>query len=298
MTAILIDGSNIAYRFGYVHRFLTATDGRKTGVAYGLTGLLLRLKRRYPDARFVVVWDGFQRHKSWRHQIYADYKGNRKGEKPQELIEAVGQIPMVDRMLAKIGVPTIRVDEIEADDLIGILATASRAKGWDVVIYSSDKDYLQLMRHGIKLIRDTDKDHRLAIETPLSVFREFRCDPKDLLKVRALAGDKSDNIPGIEAGVGPVKASKLIAAGFDFKMSPIASRNYRLMKLVTEIDFPHFSDEAREKLRPQIEAVMEVLETGSRLVAVAEIAEFFSDLSMVEAVGHRHELSTIMKLDT
>jgi DNA polymerase-1 len=294
MTAILIDGSNTTYKYGWVHRHLKSSDGRKTGVAYGLIGLLLRLKRRYPDARFAVAWDGPERDHSWRHKLYTGYKRNRSGPKPGEIQAALSQIPLVDEMLKLIGVPTIRATEIEADDVIGILATQCIELGWETVIYSSDKDFMQLMTKGVKLIRDTDKDRRLSCETQASVLNEFRCDLRDLLKVRALAGDKSDNIPGIQFGIGPVKAAQLIQGGFTIETNPTAARNYRLMKIVTSVEFSLFSMKARENLRPQIEAVMDVLTTGTRSARLAAVAEFFGDLSMIEAVGNRHAIVELM----
>lgn len=294
MTVILIDGNNCAYRFGWVHRNLASFDGVKTGVAYGLLGLLLRFKRKYPDARFVVVWDGQDRHLGWRNKIYPDYKGNRSGDKPKEMHDAIAQIPLVDQMLQTISIPAIRAKEIEADDVIGILATKCLERDWEPIIYSSDRDYMQLMPAGVRLIRGADKDHRLIYETEADVLEEFRCRSKDVLKVRAIAGDKSDNIPGIKAGIGPVKASQLLAQGFDLTKSDLGMRNFRLMQIVTDVNFPLFSTGARAHLRSQVDIIMDVLETGTRPAGLAEVAEFFSELSMIEAVGSRHEIMELM----
>src|ERR1700722_3457689 len=119
MTVIYIDGQNALYRFGYALRNLAAEDGTKTGAVHGLLSLLLRLKTKYKDPKFVVVWDGKGYRNGWRSQIFPEYKGNRKGEQTPELQEILLQFGPIKRCLDLLGITQSALDEIECDDLIG-----------------------------------------------------------------------------------------------------------------------------------------------------------------------------------
>jgi len=213
MTYILLDAKNSLYRFGWVGRSLRNSEGVPTGAIYGILRLLLRLKKKYPVSRFVCVWDGAGQ--GWRHKLFPAYKANRHKEKdiPQEVKDLFVQIPYVKSVLDAIGIPQIEIAGLEADDVIGVLAR-SYSKKHKVVVYSMDKDFMQLMSM-VELIRDVDKKDRLSPETEKKVIARFGCSSKDVLKVRAIAGDHSDGIPNPVAGIGPKTAAKLIASGVD-----------------------------------------------------------------------------------
>src|SRR5678816_852580 len=127
MTLILIDAKNCLYRFGWVHRNLRTSTGKPTGVVYGFLDTMVRLKKTYTDARFIVVWDGLRAGThSWRSKLYPQYKANRHlTEMPPEVKESMGQLELVKKAMDVIGIGQIELEEVEADDLIGILALCS-----------------------------------------------------------------------------------------------------------------------------------------------------------------------------
>jgi DNA polymerase-1 len=282
---ILIDARNALYRFGFVNRTLQSSKGVKTGAVYGLLNCLLRLKRKYRDSWFVMVWDGTG--KTWRHELFPGYKGNRPGTKSPEVLAVLEQIPIVKELTTMLGVPQVEVDNMEADDAIGILATQCVRQNWTPVVYSSDKDFLQLMPKGVLVIRDVDKTNRLLPETERTVYQMFGCYSANVLKVRALCGDPSDGIPNIKRGIGIKTAVKLINAGFDPSLPPppgdkekeIAYRNYKLMQIATE------------KGNLLHKAVGEVFRTRRDLRhSLRDVTARLGELDMVTALENRHEL--------
>jgi DNA polymerase I len=290
MKVILIDGRNAVYRFGWVHRNLRSPDGEGTGVVYGILDLLIRLKRRFEDSKFVVVWDG--EGPSWRHKMFEGYKANRKDQPmPVEIAGILQQIPLLEKTLKMIGIPQLKVEGVECDDVIGILCAHISGKAWQPVVYSNDQDFIQLMVKGVMLVKKDDGP-TFSVETEAHVREKFRCNIRDIIKVRALAGDKSDNIPNVYPGIGPVKAAALIGQRFEFEKNAIALRNYRLMKIVDSIDFELFTMEERERLREGVSAVMKSLE-GSKNGCSREALTFLGNLGMVEVISMRREIDDL-----
>ena len=203
-TVILIDAKNALFRFGWAHRYLSAEDGTKTGAVYGVINCMLRLRARYPSCTFVLVWDGAKPSNSWRGRLYDGYKSNRTGEKPAFIVETEAQIPLLKEIIELIGILQVSATSVEADDVIGILAMTCVRKGHKAIVYSMDKDFLQLMVHGVSVIRDVNKAAKLAPETDKSVQKLFRCNAKDVLFVRTFLRDASDKIPPPMRGCGPV----------------------------------------------------------------------------------------------
>ena len=256
MKVFLINGQNALYRFQWVGKNLHAANGQSTGGIHGmLTGMMV-IKRRHPGARFVVAWDGIAARQSWRSAIYPDYK-KRRDENPSEDLKALreavlAQMKATKAMLTAVGIPQIEIDELEADDVIGVMADACLRSGWEVVVYSSDKDYQQLMCDGVKILVSASG----AFLTENDVRSKFRCGSADLLKVRAFLGDPSDCIPRAVPGVGPVAAARYVAAGVDpserhFNDLPqsvrlgaqriepywkVLHRNYRLMRIMRNVE--------------------------------------------------------------
>jgi 5'-3' exonuclease len=314
MTLILIDGKNCLYRFGWVHRDLHAEDGRKTGAVYGIIKLLLRLKKKYADAKFVVVWDGnHSRSGSWRRRLWSGYKANR-GEPKPETMEILNQEYLARQVLGSLGIQQTWVAKVEADDLISLLATQGRMRKWKTIIYSSDQDFLQLMTDGVELIRDFDKTRKLMPETDDTVRAKFHCGAHQVLKVRSISGDPSDGVPGVVKGLGIVTAAKLIGQGIDPSYSdfkshavvlqmaagklkgvwPTVRRNYRLLYLPRHTDEGMFSDWEREKLNQAIEDVIEDLSMGSGWgnpeQRYREMVQVLASLDLQEAMEQRQEI--------
>jgi len=195
----LIDGHNVLYRTFFGVPRLTAPDGTPTNVVLGVARILLKiLREERPDA-VVAVFDS--REPTPRHALYPDYKANRL-KTPEDL---AAQIPVVDEMIDALGVRRLSVAGAEADDIIGTLSRRAEERGMDVVIVSSDKDMYQLVSPRVK-VRDGLKEHTVG---EAQVEEVFGVPPGKVADLLALAGDPSDNVPGVP-GIGEKTASELI----------------------------------------------------------------------------------------
>ncbi|WP_353110754.1 DNA polymerase I [Salinisphaera dokdonensis] len=191
---ILIDGSSWLYRAYHVLPPLTNAAGEPTGAIYGMTNMLRKFLREYEADRIVVVFD--PRGGTFRNELFADYKANRPPV-PEELSAQFEGIRDVVRAL---GLPLLQVPGVEADDVIGTLA--SRDDG-EVLIVTGDKDMAQLVNERVNLL-DTMQDKRTDVAR---VHDKFGVGPDLITDYLALVGDSSDNIPGV-AKVGPKTAAK------------------------------------------------------------------------------------------
>ena len=195
----LIDGHNVLYRTFFGVPRLTAPDGTPTNVVLGVARILLKILREESPDAVVAVFDS--REPTPRHEIYPEYKANRL-KTPEDLS---AQIPVVDEMIDALGVRRLSVAGAEADDIIGTLSRRAEERGMDVIIVSSDKDMYQLVSQRVK-VRDGLKEHTVGEAQVEAVFGVPPGKVPDLL---ALAGDPSDNVPGVP-GIGEKTASELI----------------------------------------------------------------------------------------
>ncbi|MEM9243807.1 MAG: DNA polymerase I [Pseudomonadota bacterium] len=197
---ILIDGSSYLFRAYHALPPLSNTAGQPTGAIYGVINMLRRIIKDYPDDQVVVVFD--PKGDTFRHRLYPAYKANR-GETPEDLI---AQIEPLYEIIRAMGLPLIIVDDVEADDVIGTLASAADKKGREVIISTGDKDMAQLVNARVHLI-NTMTDSKLDIA---GVQKKFGVLPEQIIDYLSLIGDSSDNIPGV-AKVGPKTAVKWLA---------------------------------------------------------------------------------------
>lgn len=195
----LIDGANALFRAYYALPHLSNGRGQPTGALYGFAQMLLKLLKDEPDY-IAVCLD--TKEPTFRDELYADYKANRKAP-PDDLVE---QFPLVEPLIAALGLPSVVLPGYEADDCIGTLAKRFAGEGVEVVIVSADKDLMQLVGPGITM-RDEMKERTIG---PAEVREKFGVGPEGVVEVLGLAGDSSDNIPGVR-GVGMKTAAKLIA---------------------------------------------------------------------------------------
>ena len=196
---LLIDGSSYLYRAFHALPDLRSSDGRPTGAIYGVLNMLQKLiKSERPDYLSVVFDTPV---KTFRHDIFPEYKANRQ-KTPEDLI---AQIEPLHQAIINLGLPLIAVDGVEADDVIGTLAMEAEKKNIKTLIATGDKDMAQLVTDNIHLI-DTMKDIRMG---PAEVLEKFGILPERFIDYLTLAGDTSDNIPGVEK-VGPKTAIKWI----------------------------------------------------------------------------------------
>ena len=202
---LLIDGHSILNRAFYGLPDLTNSEGRHTGAVYGFLNILFRiLEEEKPDYLTVA----FDLHApTFRHKIYEAYKGTRK-EMPEELRE---QVPLMKEMLAAMGIKIVTLEGFEADDLLGTLARRSESAGMDVVILSGDRDLLQLATEKVLIRLPKTTKGKTVIEDyhTAQVIEKYQVTPPQIIELKALMGDSSDNIPGIP-GVGEKTAAKII----------------------------------------------------------------------------------------
>lgn len=196
----LIDGANYVFRAYYAIRSLSTSKGQPTNALYGFTNMLLKLLREEEPDYVAVCFD--TKEPTFRDEIYSEYKANRKAP-PDDLVQ---QFPFVEPIVEALALPSIRKPGFEADDLIGTLARRFASDELDVVIVSGDKDLMQLVGPHVSIL-DEMKELRVGSD---EVKKRFGVRPERVVDVLALAGDQSDNIPGVP-GVGRKTASKLVA---------------------------------------------------------------------------------------
>ncbi len=196
---ILIDGSNWLFRAYHALPPLTAPDGTPTGAVHGMGNMLRRLIKDYAPQQLAVVFD--PPGKTFREDIYPEYKANR-GATPEDLVI---QFPLVLELCEAMGLRVLQISGVEADDVIGTLATRAAARGEPVLIVSGDKDLAQLVTEQVHIL-DTMKNRRMD---PAGVVEKFGVAPERIIDYLALMGDASDNIPGVP-GVGEKTAAKLL----------------------------------------------------------------------------------------
>jgi len=198
-TLYLIDGSSYIYRAFYAVRHLSTSRGTPTNAVYGFVGMLNRVLREKKPNYMLIALDAPG--PTFRHDLSPDYKANRS-KMPEDL---AAQIPFIKRLIAAFGIPSLECPGYEADDIIGTLAAWAGEQGAEVVMISGDKDLLQLITPEVRMW-DTTKDEFFG---PVEVEERFGVPASQLVEVMGLAGDSSDNIPGVP-GIGPKTAQRLI----------------------------------------------------------------------------------------
>ena len=196
---VVVDGTNTLYRAFFAIPGLRAPDGTPTNAVHGFLGTLEKALREEQPDHLVVVFDA--RGKTFRHRLFADYKAGRDAQ-PEDLS---AQIPLVRELLDAYAVAVLEVADFEADDVIATLV-ARAPEIARVSIISTDKDLMQLVDDRITLL-DGIKDRRFG---PAEVEERFGVPPAQLLDLRSLVGDPSDNIPGVK-GIGQKGAAALIS---------------------------------------------------------------------------------------
>lgn len=202
---VLIDGNSLLHRAFHALPLLETKQGRYTNAVYGFVTMLLRLLDDEKPDYLMVAFDKGK--KTFRHKMYTEYKGTRKKSAP----ELAQQFATIREVMNALGVPYIEMDEYEADDILGAYAKKAASEGKNALIVTGDKDALQLV-----------DDHIQVLYTKRGISQTERCDvafidekygikPEQLIDVKSLMGDNSDNIPGVP-GVGEKTALKLIKA--------------------------------------------------------------------------------------
>ena len=204
MKLLVLDGNSILNRAFYGIKLLTTKDGRYTNAIYGFMNILLKLEEDVSPDAVAVTFD--LKAPTFRHKMYDGYKANRKGM-PPELAE---QMPVLKELLAALGYQIVTKEGYEADDIIGTLS-AHIAPEDECYIATGDRDSLQLVRPNVRVLLAATKMGRpeTNVYDEARILEDYGVTPKQMIDIKALMGDSSDNIPGV-AGIGKKTAEDLI----------------------------------------------------------------------------------------
>ncbi|OPH54730.1 DNA polymerase I [Paenibacillus ferrarius] len=200
---IIIDGNSIANRAFYALPLLSNSNGLHTNAVYGFTTMLLKLIEEEKPTHFLVAFDAGKI--TFRHKEYAEYKGGR-AKTPPELSE---QFPLIKELLTAFKIPQFELSGYEADDIIGTLTKAADEKGEKVLLVSGDKDMLQLASDHVTVAITRKGISEVELYNPQEIKERYGLTPGQIIDLKGLMGDTSDNIPGIP-GVGEKTALKML----------------------------------------------------------------------------------------
>ena len=249
---LIVDGHAYAYRAFHAIRELRGPEGRPTNAIYGFVKMLEKMRLTLRPTHLIVAWDGGL--SAERMAALPEYKAQRPAM-PDDLRP---QLDEIVGYLAAAGIASYRGDGVEADDYIACLARRAAEKSWDVVIASSDKDFMQLVSARIGLLNPNDKTG--AIWTREQVAAKAGVEPEQVADWLALMGDAVDNIPGVP-GVGPKTAAELVK---QFGSVPVL--------------FERLGEVKSEKLRTALRAAQSDVRRNLELVRLHEVpCEFVAE---------------------
>lgn len=202
MTLLVLDGNSIINRAFYGIKLLTTKQGEYTNAIYGFLNMMKRFEDMCKPEAIAVAFD--MHAPTFRHKMYDAYKAGRHAM-PDELRS---QMKVLKNLLPMLGIKIIECEGWEADDILGTLARVCRENGNACYLATGDRDSLQLAHDGVKVLLARTKSTDIMDEN--AIMQEYGVEPIDLIQVKALQGDSSDNIPGVQ-GIGPKTALDLIA---------------------------------------------------------------------------------------
>lgn len=205
MKLLVLDGNSIINRAFYGIKLLTTKNGEYTNAVYGFLNILLKLKDICNPDAVAVAFDVHA--PTFRHNMYDAYKAGRHGMSD----ELRAQMPVLKELLKSLGIKTLEKEGWEADDILGTLAEVCRKNGDECFIATGDRDSLQLAHGGVKVLLARTKMGQAVTDVydEAAIMEEYGVTPAELIQVKALQGDSSDNIPGV-GGVGAKTALDLI----------------------------------------------------------------------------------------
>ncbi|KKB38192.1 DNA polymerase I [Bacillus thermotolerans] len=200
---VLIDGNSIAYRAFFALPLLNNNKGVHTNAVYGFAMMLLKVMEEERPTHLLVAFDAGKT--TFRHETYSEYKGGRQ-KTPPELSE---QFPYIRELLKAYSIAQYELENYEADDIIGTLSLQAESDGFEVKIYSGDKDLTQLASDQTTVCITKKGITDIEEYTPAHIQEKYGLTPQQIIDMKGLMGDSSDNIPGIP-GVGEKTAIKLL----------------------------------------------------------------------------------------
>jgi DNA polymerase-1 len=234
-TLFLVDGQGYIFRAYYAIRRLSTSTGVSTNAVYGFTNMLMRVLRERQPRYLAIAFD--LKGKTFRHELYPEYKGNRPPP-PEDLPP---QLPMIHDIVEKFQIPVLKKPGFEADDLIGTLARVASEQGKQVVIITADKDFMQLVTDDVYLYDEMrmQRGSDGVLVGKSEVHDKFGVDPAHVVDVLGLAGDSSDNVPGVK-GIGVKTATALVNEHGDLEgvlaAAPDIKQKKRKENLINDAD--------------------------------------------------------------
>lgn len=274
MKLLVIDGNSIINRAFYGIKLLSTKDGRYTNAIYGFLNIFLKLREMVQPNAVAVAFD--VKEPTFRHKMYDGYKATRKGMPP----ELAQQLPVLKEILSLAGYKILEAPGWEADDILGTLAKDCRESHDECFIATGDRDSLQLVGGGVKVLLAATKIGRpeTTVYDEEKIQEDYRVTPKQLIEIKALQGDSSDNIPGV-AGIGPKTAGDLIARYGDID------------SIYRQLDILEIKEGVRTKLRAGRDSAFMSRELG-RISTDAPIPHEISEY--VPAQAQVQELSKLL----
>ncbi|WHX99581.1 DNA polymerase I [Neobacillus sp. DY30] len=200
---VLIDGNSIAYRAFFALPLLNNDKGVHTNAVYGFTMMLNKIMEDEKPTHILVAFDAGKT--TFRHSTFGEYKGGRQ-KTPPELSE---QFPFIRDLLDAYGIQRYELENYEADDIIGTLSLSAEKEGYEIKVISGDKDLTQLSSENITVGITRKGITDIEEYTPAHVMEKYGLTPEQIIDMKGLMGDPSDNIPGVP-GVGEKTAIKLL----------------------------------------------------------------------------------------
>lgn len=266
---LIVDGHAYAYRAFHAIRNLRGPEGKPTNAIYGFVKMLEKMRAALEPTHLIVVWDGGL--SSERMAALPEYKTQR----PEMPADLASQLDEIASYLAAAGVASYCGEGIEADDYIGSLARQASAAGWNVVIASSDKDFMQLVSPLIGLWNPNDKAPvvwgREQVQAKAGVA------PEQVADWLALMGDAVDNIPGVP-GVGTKTAADLLK-----QFGSVAAL------------FERLSEVKSEKLRAALQSAVETVKRNLKLVQLHEVSCEFVPERLMARPENREQLRQLFR---
>ena len=268
---LLIDGSGYIFRAFHALPPMTRADGTPVNAVFGFTKMLLKLIDDLRPHSVAVVFDAGR--VTFRNEIYSDYKANRT-DPPEDLVP---QFALVRDAAHAMSLPVIEMPGFEADDVIATYAKIAKAQGRQTIIVSSDKDLMQLVNDDVEML-DPMKQRQIGKD---EVFEKFGVAPERVIDVQSLAGDSTDNVPGVP-GIGIKTAAELITqfgdldallAGAETIKQPKRRQNLiefaeqarisrQLVTLANDVDVPLSVEALKTPVRDEARLVSFVTEQG------------------------------------
>lgn len=253
MKLLLIDGNSIMNRAFYGIRLLSNKKGVFTNALTGFLNIYMKLVKEENPDRIAVAFD--LKSPTFRHKMYTDYKAGRH-KMPDELAM---QMPIIKDILRALGVKIVECEGYEADDIIGTLSRVCSEKGGDCLISTGDRDSFQLVGERVTVRLAATKED--VFYTPEKIREVYGVEPREMLEVKALMGDSSDNIPGV-AGIGEKSALSLV-------------QKYHTVDYI----YRHFDEiEITPSIRKKLEAGKESAELSRKLGEICLTAPISEDM--------------------